>query len=162
MRLPKNKADWKRLQPTNLKQALRLCKEYARQFKRLTVPAIAELMGVSEDVLYKWLSTGGIPAHLLPAYEHICGIDYVTQYMAYRSYKLMIDIPTGRAINEVDFVEMQSISADAMSLLLKFYQSGEGLEKTVSALTSLMKGIAYHRENIQSQPELDLYGDNDD
>lgn len=150
------------MQPTNIREALRLCKEYARQFKRLTVPAIAELMGVSEDTLYKWLSTGGMPSHLLPAYEHICGVDYVTQYMAYRSYKLMIDIPTGKAANEVGLAELQRVSAEAMSLLIKFYQNGEGLEETSAAMTELMKGIAYHRENIQTQPELDLYGDDHD
>lgn len=158
MRIPKTKAAWKRLQPSNLREALRLNKEYARHFNRLTVPAIAELIGVSEDLLYKWLSNGSMPTNLIPAYEHTCGIDYVTQYLAHRSHKLLIDIPTGKAAGEIGMSELQQVSADAMSLLIKFYREGEDIEKTTQALTQLMGGIAFHRENIHTQPELEFEG----
>ena len=161
MRIPKTKAAWKRLQPSNLKEALRYCKEYARHFNRLTVPAIAEMMGVSDDLLYKWLSTGSVPANLIPMYEHLCGIDYVTQYLAYRSHKLLIDIPTGKAASEIGVAEIQQISANAMSLLIKFYRDGEDLEKTTTALTQLMGGIAFHRVNIHTQPELEFEGEDE-
>lgn len=158
MRVPKTQAAWKRLQPSNLKESLRYCKEHARQFKRLTVPAIAELIGVSDDVLYKWLSNGSIPLNHLPAYEHVCGVDYVTQYQASRHHKLLIDIPVGKAASEIGVAELQQVSAEAMSLLIKFYRDGDNVEKTVEALTQLMGGIAFHRENIQTQPELEFEG----
>lgn len=164
MRIPKTKAAWKRIQPNNMKDALRLNKEYARQFKRLTVPAIAELMAISEDRLYKWLSTGDMPVSFIPAYELICGMDYVTQYMGYRSHKLMIEIPTGKKADELGMAELQQLSADAMSLLIKFYREGESVDIVTSALTRLLAGVAFHRENViaQSQPGLDFEGEEDD
>lgn len=162
MRIPKTKAAWKRLQASSLKDAFRLDKEYARQFKRLTVPAIAELIGASEDSLYKWLSNGSMPSNLVPAYENVCGIDYVTQYSAIRNHKLLIEIPTGKQASEIGVLELQEVTAEAMSLLIKFYRSGEDLEKTTAALTNLMGGIAFHRENIQTQPELEFEGNDDD
>lgn len=164
MIIPKTKAAWKRIQPNNMKDALRLNKEYARQFKRLTVPAIAELMAISEDRLYKWLSTGDMPVSFIPAYELVCGMDYVTQYMGYRSHKLMIEIPTGKKTDELGMAELQQLSADAMSLLIKFYREGESVDIVTSALTRLLAGVAFHRENViaQSQPGLDFEGDEDD
>lgn len=159
MRIPKSKAAWKRLQPNSIKDALRCNKEYARQFKRLTVPAIAELMAITEDTLYKWLSTGGMPVQMIPMYENVCGIDYVTRYLAYRSHKLMIDIPTGKNANEVSVAELQQISADAMSLLVRFYQNGDSPEVVAEALTHLMAGVAYHRENVLTQPSLEFDGE---
>lgn len=161
MRIPKTKAAWKKLQATNMKEAMRFCKEYARQFNRLTVPAIAELMGESDDTLYKWLSTGRLPAMLIPAYEHICGIDYITQYLAYRSHKLMIEIPAGKTVNELGINELQQISAEAMGLLIKFYREGGDPESVASSLTQVMAGIAYHRENVLTQPSLEFDGDDE-
>jgi transcriptional regulator with XRE-family HTH domain len=158
-KIPKTKAAWKRLQASSLKEAFRMDKEFARQFKRLTVPAIAELMGVSEDSLYKWLSNASMPSNLIPSYEHVCGIDYITQYFAIRSHKLLIDIPIGRKAAEIDIADLQEITAEAMSLLIKFYRNGENLEQTTSALTNLMGGIAFHRENIQTQPSFEFDGD---
>ncbi|WP_197722094.1 hypothetical protein [Sulfuriflexus mobilis] len=159
MRLPKTKAAWKRLQPSNLRDAMRLCNEYARYFNRLTVPAIAELMDVTESVLYKWLSNGHMPASKIPAYENICGIDYVTQYLAIRSHKLLIDIPTGKAAEALDINELQLIIARGMGLLMRFYTDGSNVEETAEALTQIMGGVAYHRENIQRQPELDMFAE---
>lgn len=163
MKLPKTKSAWKSLQPNNIKDALRLCKEYARQFERLTVPAIAELIGTSEDTLYKWLSTGAMPAYLIPAYENVCGIDYVSRYLVYRNHKLIIDIPTGKKAKQLDTAEFQRVAADAISKLVTFYADHSGLEETTAALTNLISGAAYHRENINTQPELDFEeGDHND
>lgn len=164
MKLPKTKASWKRLQANSVKDALRLNKEYARTFKRLTVPAIAELMAISEDRLYKWLSTGDMPTSYIPAYEHICGVQYVTQYLGIRTGKILIDIPNGRNPKEIELAALQKLSAHAISLLINHYHDDEDadIDKTSAALTRLLQGVAYHRENIKAQPELDLYGDEDE
>lgn len=162
MRIPKTKAAWKRLQPSSLKEALRYCKEYARHFERLTVPAIADLMGTSDDALYKWLSNASMPSNLIGSYERICGVDYVTQYFAYRNHKLLIDIPTGKAASEISVSDLQQVSAEAMALLIKFYKNNEDIEATTQALTQLMGGIAFHRENIRTQPEFDFDGMQDE
>jgi hypothetical protein len=162
MRLPKTRAAWKRLQPNSLREAFRFCKEYAREFKRLTVPAIAELMGETEETVYKWLSNGRMPAVLIPAYEHVCGIDYVTQYLALRSHKLLIDIPTGKGATQMDVAELQAVMARGMSLLITHYQDGGDVEEVVASLTRIMGGVAYHRENVQRQPELELFGEGEE
>lgn len=160
MILPKTKAAWKRLQPSNLRESSRYCKEYARTFKRLTVPAIAELMGITEDTLYKWLSTGNMPATMIPVYENVCGIDYITQYLALRSHKLLIDIPIGKKAQPIEISELQSVVAKGMSMLIECYKEGGDVIKTAEALTQIMGGVAFHRENIQRELELDLFGEN--
>lgn len=162
MIIPKTKAAWKRLQPTHIKQAFRYCKEYARQHERLTVPAIAELMGKSDDLLYKWLSNGSMPSHLVAMYERICGIDYVTQYQAYRSHKLLIDIPMGKKPSDVDFNDLQLTVSDALNLLVHFYKEDTGLDGTVEAITKALTGLAFHQKNIVTQHELDLFEGDDD
>lgn len=145
------------MQPSSLREAFRLCKEYAREFQRLTVPAIAELMGETEDTLYKWLSTGRMPTVLIPAYENVCGIDYVTQYLALRSHKLLIDIPTGKAAGAMEVAELQAAMANGVSQLINYYQDGGDMDAVVTELTRIMGGVAYHRENVQRQPELALF-----
>ena len=159
MIIPKTKPAWKKLRPSTVKEAIRLNKEYARKFKRLTVPAIAELMGVSEDLLYKWCSIGSIPAHKIPMFEHLCGIDFLTQYYAARTGKLLIDIPTGNGISEIELAELQQLNAETMTLLIRSYKNGEDIEKTTASLTQLIAGFAYHRENISTQPELEFSED---
>ncbi|MDH5259402.1 MAG: hypothetical protein OEX07_15420 [Gammaproteobacteria bacterium] len=159
MRFPETNAAWKRLQPNNLREASRYCKEYARAFKRLTIPAVAELMGVTEDTLYKWLSTGNMPATMIPVYENVCGIDFITQYLALRSHKLLIDIPIGKKATPIEIGELQSVIAKGMSLLISLYQDGGDANEVAEVLTKIMAGVAYHRENIKRQPELDLFED---
>ncbi|OOZ41634.1 hypothetical protein BOW53_02850 [Solemya pervernicosa gill symbiont] len=158
MRIPKTKAAWRRLQPSNLREAFRLCKDYARQHHRRTVPAIAELIDETEDTLYKWLSNGKMPASKIPAYEHACGIDYVTQYLALRGHKLLIDIPTGKAAEMMDLNELQLVISQGMTLLMQFYQDQADPEETAEALTKILGGVAYHRANVAcDEPELDLF-----
>jgi len=70
------------VQPTSLRDALRLCKDHALERSNYSVERIADLMDVSSDLLYKWLSTGKMPVSSVPAYEHICGISLVTRWLA--------------------------------------------------------------------------------
>jgi hypothetical protein len=158
MRLPKNKAAWKKLQATSIRHALRLNKEYAREFKRLTVPAIAELMTITDERLYKWLSTGDMPVSFIPAYEHICGIDFVTQYLGIRDDKILIDLPKGKKATDTEIAKLQKLSGLAITQLVSIYEDDEeaDLDKTIATLTQLLQGVAYHRENINTQPELDF------
>ena len=61
------KRNWKRVRPTSLLHALELCVEYARDVHNLSVERIADLMGITADLLYKWLSNGRLPAMLIPS-----------------------------------------------------------------------------------------------
>ena len=59
-----SRRNWKRVTPNSLRDALRLCKDHALEKKNLSVERIADLMGITADVLYKWLSNGRMPAML--------------------------------------------------------------------------------------------------
>ena len=48
--------NWKRIQPSSLRDALRLCKDHALEKKNYSVERIADLMGITADLLYKWLA----------------------------------------------------------------------------------------------------------
>ena len=61
-----SRRDWKRERANSMVHALRLCKEFAQDRKRLSVERIADCMGVSHDSLYKWLANGRMPACLVP------------------------------------------------------------------------------------------------
>jgi len=149
---------WKRLQPNSLRDALRLCKDYALAEKRLSVERIADLMDVTADLLYKWLSNGRMPVSLIPAYEHICGIDYVTRWLAAHAGRLLIDIPSGRAATAVEMQVLQEALNTATGQLLQFYAGRAQAPEALAAIQTAMQGLAWHRVNVQKtdQPELDL------
>ncbi|HYE35491.1 hypothetical protein [Methylocaldum sp.] len=153
--------NWKRIQPTSLLHALRLSKDYAREKHNRSVERIADLIGVSPDLLYKWLGNGRMPASLIPAYEMACGIDYVSHWLAVSGGKLVIDIPTGKAAKPGDIHELQELLNAATGNLLRFYGGKAEAAETLSAIQSAMEGLALHRGNVakHAQPELDFGGD---
>lgn len=158
MTFPKKRRNWKRVHPTSLREAFRLCKEHAREKRNLSVERIAELMDASPDALYKWLSNASMPSGKIPTYEHICGINLVSQYLAASGGCVVIEIPTGKTANALELNELQAVVTDAMGKLIRFYNGEVGIEETESGLTAVLKGVAWHRENISKseQPELDL------
>lgn len=150
--------NWKTTQPNSLTSALRLCKDYAIERKRLSVERIADLMGVTHDSLYKWLSTGRMPAMLIPAYEHACGSQFVTRWLAASSGKLVIDIPTGKGATSEDMQALQTSLHEAVGRLMSFYQGNTDSEATLAAIQTAMEGLASHRQNVKSHdtPQLEL------
>ncbi|WP_133717100.1 hypothetical protein [Methylocaldum gracile] len=153
--------NWKRIQPTSLLHALRLCKDHAREKHNRSVERIADLMGVTHDALYKWLATGKMPASLIPAYEMACGIDYVSRWLAISAGKLVIDIPTGKTAKPGDIHELQDILNSAMGNLIRFYSGRAQADETLAAIQSAMEGLALHRGNVakHAHPELDFGGE---
>lgn len=152
--------NWKKAQAKSLIEALELCKNFAREKKKLSIEQIAELMGVGDEALRKWIRYGTMPINKVPSYEMVCGCTYVSAYQAARDGKLLIEIPTGRQVNAVDVLEMQNTFNHAIGLLMKVASGDAEVDETVAALTSTMCDIAYHRENVQkaTAPELDFEG----
>jgi len=153
--------NWKRIQPTSLLHALRLCKDYAREKHNRSVERIADLMGVSPDLLYKWLGNGRMPASLIPAYEMACGIDYVSRWLVISAGKLVIDIPTGKVAKPGGIHELQDILNAAVGSLIRFYNGRTEAPETLAAAQSALEGLALHRGNVakHTQPELDFGGE---
>lgn len=145
---------------------MELCLAYARERRRLSVDRVADLMGLpSRWSIYKWLENGRLPATLIPPFEHACGVDFVTQYLAHSKHKLLVDIPTGRQATEMELHELQGAFGEALGLLIKVYHGAVEPDQASAALNRLMGGLAWHRENIaKSQtPELALFdGEVDD
>ncbi len=152
--------NWKRVQPNSLRDAMRLCKDHALEKKNYTVERIADLMSVTDDLLYKWLANGRMPAACIPAYEHICGINFVTRWLAASTGNLMIAIPSGRSGKAADMQELQELLNTAVGRLLQFYANKVDAESALASIQQGMEGLAWHRANVQKhlQPEFEFSG----
>lgn len=151
--------NWKRVQPTSLRNALELCKEFAREKHNLSVERIAERMGEADHWnLYKWMQNGRMPAVLIPAYETACGIDFVSRWLANRDGKLLITIPTGRNLGTTDLNDLQEVLHTAVGSLIAFYQQKKATDETLADLTHALESLAWHRGNVAQHetPQLDL------
>lgn len=152
--------NWKRVRPSSMVEALRLCKEYAQDKKNLSIERLADRMGTSHDSLYKWLATGRLPAILIPAYEHACGCHFVSEWLASSAGKLVIDMPTGRKTGTGEVMEVNSTCAAALQLLTAFYANptATDADSTLAALREHMAQVAYHQHNVATYatPELEF------
>lgn len=155
----KPKRNWKRLQPTSLRNALELCKDHAKERLNKSVNNIADDIGVTDHwTLYKWFQTGRIPANLIRPYEAACGINYVSRWIAASDGKLLVDIPTGRTVTSTDMTELHGGFASAMKLLADFYAGQADQETTLAAMASHLQQIAWHHGNVtaHANPELEF------
>ena len=118
-------------------------------------------MGLEDHwALYKWLANGRMPLVNLHAYEHACGIDLVTRYLAATAGKLLVDIPKGRQAQPTDMVELNTGFAQALQLLTDFYAGGPKAcpATTLEALRNHLEQVAYHQRNVAAYatPELEF------
>lgn len=150
--------NWNRVVPRNTLEAMRLCKDYAKEKRNLSVERIADRMGVSADNLYAWLGTGKMHLSLVQAYEHICGCHFISDHLAHAQGKLAVKIPSGRAMQDTDLLAMHKSFSQAMSLLADFYDGKSDVAATLNAITAHMETAAWHRGNVQKhlQPEFDF------
>lgn len=153
--------NWKGYQPATLRDALQGCKDFAQQRHNLSVERIAERMGLEDHwALYKWLGNGRMPLVVLHPFEHACGIDLVTRYLAATAGKLLVPVPTGRQAQPTDMVELNSGFAQALQLLTDFYAGGTKANPvaTLEALRTHLEQVAYHQHNVSiyTTPELEF------
>ncbi|MGJ7605461.1 hypothetical protein ACSFA7_14075 [Variovorax sp. LT1R20] len=156
---PTGRRNWKRVRATSLRHALELCKDHAREKLNRSVEGIASEMGVADHwTVYKWLQTGRIPAILIRPFETACGIDFVTRWLAASSGRMLVDIPSGRALKDTDLVELHTGFSQALKFITDFYAGNADPEATVAALTTHLENVAWHRANVtqHSSPELDF------
>lgn len=149
--------NWKQLQATSMTHALELCVHHAQQVLNRSVEQIAELMGeASHNTLYKWLATGRMPAVQIRAFEHACGINFVTRYLAHSSDHLLVKMPTGRKAEHRELNELNVAANTAINELFKFYGEEVEADQAISALTVLIEDLAHQKGNVEKfrQPEL--------
>ncbi len=149
--------NWKQLQATSMTHAMELCVHHAQQVLNRSVEQIAELMGeASHNTLYKWLATGRMPAVQVRAFEHACGINFVTRYLAHSGENLLVKMPTGRKPEHRELNELNVAANTAINELFKFYEGEAEASQTITALTVLIEDLAHQRGNVEKfrQPEL--------
>lgn len=153
------KRNWKRVRPTSLLHSMELCTDFARETKNASVQRIAELMSEkTHHTIYKYLESGSMPLVKLRAFEHVCGANFVTRWLAASAGLLVIDIPTGRSADGNDVMALQETLTEAVGALLGFYSGKTPADEVLARITAGMEGLAFHRENVRKfdQPELDL------
>lgn len=156
------KRNWKRVQPTSLRHALVLCKDYASDAHNLSVERIADLMGQSADLIYKWLGTGRMPASLIPTYELVCRANFVTRWLAASSGNLLVAMPKGRSGSAEDIQQLQGLLTAATGALLDFYKGEREVEPTLADIRNALESLAWHHANVteHNTPQLDLGDEN--
>ncbi|MEZ1436950.1 hypothetical protein ACTORR_24035 [Pseudomonas sp. SAR267] len=150
---------WKRVQPNNLRDALKLCQQHAKERFNHSIERIAALMGLEDHwTLYKWIANGRMPAVLIPAYEQACGISLVTRWLASSGGKLLIDVPAGRTASAHDIQTLQTTLHDATGQLMAFYSDNVEAAAALAAIQAGLEELAWHRGNVQqhAQPQLEL------
>jgi transcriptional regulator with XRE-family HTH domain len=150
--------NWKRVQPNSLRDAMRLCKDHALEKKNYSVERIADLMGITADLLYKWLASGKMPASSIPSYELITGVNFVTRWLAASTGYLMIVMPTGRNASAADMQALQEVLTTAAGKLIQFYANKTDATSTIAAIQQGMEGLASHKLNVEKfqQPEFEF------
>lgn len=151
--------NWKLVRPNNLPHAMDLCLQHAREHHNRSVDNVADLMGLPNKWrLYKWVEEANLPSNLLRGFEHACGCDFVTRYLAHSAHRLLIDIPSGRNTSVTDLNTLQAMTTAAVGQLIEFAHGNATAEDVIAATTRAMEGLAWHRANAEkhAQPELEL------
>lgn len=154
------KRNWKAIQPTSFVDAVRLCKDFAREHHNRSVERIADLMGVTHHDVYKWLANGRLPGNLIPAFEHHCGCHFISSWLTLSAGKLPVDIPSGRNASATDANKLQAVLVEAVSQILQFAEGSTDADTALAAIHTGMAGLAWHKVNIEkhAQPEFQ-FGD---
>lgn len=155
---------WKTRQPTTMQEAIRLCLDWAQHKHNRSVAGVAEINGVTEWTIYKWMSDGSIPSKRIRGFEFACGATFVTQYIAISAQKIIIDIPVGRTCDEAGLLDLQNNLNVAVSLLTRFYRGEAEASEVLQGTTDAITQLAGHRENVRKHdlPELDLFAGGDE
>lgn len=151
--------NWRTVNPRSLREAIELCKDYALEKNRRTVEQIAELAGEeSQWTVYGWLRDGSIPGKKIKTFQHACGCDFITRWLAHSSGMLLIPMPHGRPVEVDDAHRLQVTLNAAVAALLGFATGAMDADQVGSEITSAMEALAWHRENASRshQPELEL------
>jgi predicted DNA-binding transcriptional regulator AlpA len=138
---------------------MELCIEFAAT-KRRPIKVLADLMGVEVKTLYRWLSDTSMPLNRIRQFETFCGKSFVSEYLCMaQGDKVVVTIPSGKKAGVLELAQVQGAFADAMSKLVRFYESEGDVDETVSAITGTLVQLAYQRENVlkAGTPELDLF-----
>lgn len=154
-----NKKIWKKANPRSFGEAIGLCKDYALAVHNRSIDRIAELANEnSKFTIYDWERHGSIPGRKILAFQHACGCDFITRYLAHSAGKLLIDIPHGRLPEGEDVRRLQAVLNEAVGALLNFAAGRSDADQVAGEINASLEALAWHRENVLRavEPELEL------
>ena len=156
-----SKRNWKRKRPETLQEAFNLCCEHALEVKRRPAKQMWDLMATTQQTYSRWVSEGVMPSNRILQFEDLCGVHFVSDYLTLASGRMPIELPTGRKADQVEISELQTQQANAMALLIRFYQGRAALDETIESLDEVLRGFTFHRANVvkTGEPELDFFND---
>ena len=143
--------NWKRFRASSLRDAMRACKDYALERRKLSVSRIAELMGdVTEDSLYGWLSKSSMPLRLVPTFEMVCGAHFVSDWLAASAGRMVIPMPKGHKVSEAELLHINADCTAAMSQLAAFYADPSKVDtaELLELLQRHLEQVAFQHHNV--------------
>lgn len=155
------RAFWKHAQPTSLRNAFELCRDFAQENRRMSVAAIAELMGIKTNTFYNYMEEGSMPSNMIRGFESHCGCHYVSSWLVTSSgARMVIDIPTGRTLRAIDVQQLQAVLHTAVGKIIDWAAKRADVESVLAAIHAGLAGLAWHHTNISKaqQPELEFGG----
>lgn len=159
----RKKKNIKNAKATSLDEAIALTKQYAKEHRQPS-KVMADLMGVELKTYYRWLLDATMPLNRVPQFERLAGCHFISEYLCVmHGSKVVIDIPRGRRGRPADVARVQGRVAEAIHLLIRFYEEGVGEDEAVAALTETLSVLAFQRENVlkMETPELMLGDENE-
>ncbi|TBW58524.1 hypothetical protein EZI54_03835 [Marinobacter halodurans] len=155
---------WKKVYPNSMQEAIRLCLDYAMHKHHRSVARVAELNGISEWVIYKWMSAGSMPTNRIAPFELACDCTFITEYIGSSAQKLLIDIPRGRPVSQDDLLDLQALLNESFGQLRRFYRDDAEAAAVIASVTDAMCALAGHRQNVtkSESPDLALFDGGDE
>ena len=151
--------NWNKVHPSSLQHAMELSITHAREVHNRSVAGIADLMGLSNKwAIYKWIEGGNMPLRNLRAFEHACGCNLISRWLAHSGGYLLFKIPSGRAVKQTELAELHQQFIDSFGALARFYEGKEGAQETLGRVTEMLEGLAWHHGNVEqhAQPCLEF------
>jgi hypothetical protein len=142
------KTYWKRIVPHSMVKALNLTKEHGKQKNNLSVQRIADQLGASDACLYKWLGDATMPVNKVIAFEDVCGMPFITQYLAHSQGYLLVPAPTGRKAQHKDLNELQLYMAKVVAKIIEVNQDECTAQEAIDAIKVLMQDLAFQQRNV--------------
>lgn len=155
-----SKRNWKREKPYSITKALALTKQHGINEKNMSVERIADRLGENGDLLYKWIANGTMPVKKVIAFEEVCGINFLTQYLANSQGFLLVKAPSGRKAEHKDLAEFQLFMTEVAALIIRSMQGSCNAQEAIDAIKVLMEDLAFYQKNVAKmglpQAELSL------
>jgi len=150
--------NYKNKVPTSFTEALRMCKDYAKDKHNKSVDRIADEMGLTPGRLYQHIDNGDMPFNRVRSFQRACRCNFVTQYLAYSDECILIKMPKGKKLGDEKMLQLHKSFTHALSELTEFYTHHQNPEAVIAALSEHLATTAWHRANVErsSQPQLDF------